>query len=140
MRRRIGLLRISSAIPERGEPATISPAIHNVLDSGYETALAQSVTITVPEAQDAIVCLGSIYSYRNLINVVRAYAHYVATGGNASLFLAGAAGDEATVNALRAEIKRVSAGKIVLFDKGLSRAECRAVFSEARAVIQPSVI
>ncbi|WP_141244313.1 glycosyltransferase [Dietzia natronolimnaea] len=140
MRKRIGLLRISSAIPERGDPKTMSPVIHNVLDSGYEAALLESSTITVPEAQDAIVCLGSVYSYRNMDSVVRAYERYVTTGGNAPLFLAGAPGDRATVNALKQSISSVSAGQITLVEKGLKRAECLAAFRDARVVIQSSVI
>lgn len=138
MRSRLGLLRISSAIPARGNPATISPVIHNVLDSGYETALAESSDHTVPEAVGAIVSIGSMHSYRNMINVVRAHTEFVRQGGNTPLFLAGSPGDPQVLNELMREIANQETGLIRLRTTPLTRPECLAAFRDAQLVVQAS--
>lgn len=140
MRSRLGLLRISSAIPALGNPDTISPVIHNVLDSGYETALATSSDLAISEAVGAIVSIGSMHSYRNMINVVRAHTEFVRQGGDTPLFLAGAPGDPQVLDALKRMIANQGTDLIRFRTTPLTRPECLAAFRDAQLVVQASLV
>lgn len=136
-RRAMGVMRISSSIPAINTNS--SPVIHNVLDAGFEEALTVSWSTPVPKSvHGAFVSLGSVNSYRNLVNLIRGYGLYRKEGGSRQLWIAGPTG---AVKA-RQEIERVvraTDGVTVLWQP-LSRPECLAVFRTASAVILPSKV
>lgn len=135
IRRATAVLRISSAIPATNR--NTSPVIHNVLDVGFERDLRKSHSVEVDiEAANAFVSVGSINSYRNLVNTIRGYRRYRAAGGTRRLWLAGPPGSASS----RKQIERAVDGAedITIRWRSLSRPECLAVLRSAAAVILPS--
>lgn len=137
LRRAVGVIRISSAIPAISH--TSSPVIHNVLDMGFEEDLIASQSSTVDEAAvGAFVSIGSINSYRNLVTTIDGFQRYRAAGGNRRLWIAGAAGSEGA----RREVERAAQGTegVTIRWKAFERADCLAALRAAAAVILPSKV
>jgi len=130
-------MRISSSIPAIN--ANSSPVIHNVLDTGFEGALESSWTATVPESlAGAFVCLGSVNSYRNIVNLIRGYRRYRDAGGTRRLWIAGPPGARRP----REQIEHVAASTtgVTIIWRSLSRPECLAALRSASAVVLPSKV
>src|SRR5699024_974471 len=95
LRRASAMLRISSVIPTTVDTPS-SPVIHNVLDGGFEEALAASTSRQSPW-QGHVVSIGSLHSYRNVPGLIAGYHRYRDAGGQAPLIVAGPAGSPAAV-------------------------------------------
>lgn len=135
LRSAAAVMRISSSIPPLN--AHSSPVIHNVLDTGFEEALLASRRLSSEDgAVGAFVSIGSVYSYRNLVNTIYGYRRYRANGGTRPLWLAGNAGSVRSRN----EVERAAAGAdgITIRWQSLARPECLALLRCAGAVILPS--
>ncbi|MDQ1711645.1 MAG: hypothetical protein QOE45_1095 [Frankiaceae bacterium] len=133
MRRSLGVLRISGAIPRRGRSA--SNGLHNVLDAAFDDLVA------APGAEPDVptpflLCAGSISSYRNLARLVAAHRSYRASGGGLSLVVAGggAARSEADLRA------RVAGDPAVTYVGPQSRAGILALLRASHAAVFPSLV
>lgn len=90
MRRAIGVVRLSSAIPKPNDaPSRLVP---NVLDPGYERALAfdGSLPEWIRSAEGSFLSVGSISPYRNFPRLLEAHALYREHGGRRPLVIVGA--------------------------------------------------
>lgn len=137
MRMASAVMRISSAIPSINRNS--SPVIHNVLDTGFESDLIASQPLTVEdEAVGAFVSVGSINSYRNIVNMINGYRRYRANGGRRRLWIAGSPGSANSRN----EIERFASGTegLIVRWRSLERPECLAALRSAAAVILPSKV
>lgn len=134
LRRAVGVLRVSGAIPEIN-PNT-SPVIHHVLDSGFESALVESSQCRVDDAEGKIVSIGSLHSYRNLANLVLGFRRYREQGGRRELWLAGPPGSAAAARALDQAVNATQGVKVRR--EALSRTECLSALRSAAAVVLPS--
>lgn len=133
-RRACGLLRISEAIPAHPTSPT-SDVIHNVLDSGFEDALATADARKVPEAAGAIVCVGSNYGFRDLPLLVKAYHRYRRAGGTRTLVIMGPEGQRTAERRLAAVMAE---GEGVVRRRRSTRSDCVAAMSQAHLVVFPS--
>ena len=134
LRRASAVMRISSVIPTaRHIPS--SPVIHNVLDEGFEEALAASTSRRSPWPGH-IVSIGSLHSYRNVPGLIAGYHRYRQAGGQAPLLIAGPAGSPTAVAAARSAARGVP--DITFVTNPLPRDLCLAVMREAAAVVLPS--
>lgn len=133
LRRALGVMRLSSAVPATYRQA--SPVIHNVLDTGFEKTL-QAATSIVPEAAGNFVSLGSIHSYRNLANLIAGYRRYREDGGKHRLWIAGAPGSQVAVR----QVSRAAEGVdgLTITWSSVDRMVCVAAFRTAAAVVFPS--
>lgn len=137
LRRAIGVMRISSSIPAINPNS--SPVIHNVLDTGFEEALNESSDAAVPElAVGAFVSLGSVNSYRNLVNLIRGYKQYREAGGSRRLWIAGPPGSSGARREI--ELAAGTTSGVTIRWQSLSRPECLAVLRAAAAVVLPSKV
>lgn len=135
LRRANGVMRISSSIPSINPNS--SPVIHNVLDTGFDEALVESSNVPVPElARGAFVTLGSVNSYRNLVNLVRGYKRYREAGGVRRLWIAGPPGSAGARGEI--ELAAEATTGVTIRWQALRRAECLAVLRAAAAVVLPS--
>lgn len=133
-RRAVGMVRISSALPQRSE--VVSRVFPNVLDEGFEVALKGR-----PPAEKNrlyIVCVGSICSYRNIFNLIAGYDLYREAGGSWSLRIVGPV-DSPPV--LRRIFRRTEGRDDVLVEPEFhSRARVLQLMSDSEAVVFPSLI
>jgi glycosyltransferase involved in cell wall biosynthesis len=137
MRRAAGVMRISSAIPPINSNS--SPVIHNVLDTGFEHDLITSRSAEVDsEAVGAVVSVGSLNSYRNILNTIGGYRRYRQAGGRLRLWIAGPPGSRSVQRQLERATRGVTGVTIRL--ESLSRSDCLAALRSAAAVILPSKV
>ena len=114
----------------------VSPVIHNVLDPGYELALVASRDVDAEFARGAIVSLGSVHGYRNLVTLLEAYQLYRISGGRRRLVVAGAQSNRSL--AQRLESRARNSEGVRWMGRALTRAETQAVMRVAHAVVLPS--
>lgn len=129
------IIRISEAVPAAPASPT-SEVLHNVLDRGFETALAEHNDRAAALGRDSFVCVGSNYSFRDLNVLVRAHAIYRAAGGSRRLVLVGPVGSGAAEKALHAELART--GGSVIRRPASTRAECLSALRSAHAAVCPA--
>ena len=135
-RRALAQFRTSSAIPVLTQPC--SPVLHNVLDTGFEEALAASQSTTFEPAIGHIVCIGSGYSYRNLAGLLAGYERYREMGGSRPLFVGGARGGR---RAQQAVVDRAASLPDVRLHGGvIARSQFLAALRDAAAVVLPSLV
>jgi glycosyltransferase involved in cell wall biosynthesis len=132
--RAVGTVRISEMIPRgRGRATSI---IHNVLDEGFETAQIDSQQLE-PDLADSMVCIGSIWSYRNLRRLIEAFALYRSRGGTLRLRIYGPGHRvmRSRLESETADLDWVSAPNHIL-----SRSEAIAYMRSSRATIFPALV
>lgn len=135
MRRGLGNLRISSAIPARGR-VCLDP-LHNVLDEGFEEALEKSRELTTG-TPGHIVSVGRMDSYRNLPRLVRGFAKYRRRGGRLNLEIYGPLFSRMHYRRLRDASSSVAGVRI--HEGTLGRADVVALFAHAHLVVFPSLV
>jgi len=136
-RRANGIVRISGSVPALERPS-VSPVIHNVLDTTFEEAVAKSIRLDVDDASGKIVCIGSGHSYKNLVNLIRGYEIYRESGGNLQLWIAGPPGSPRTRSDVERAASRVAG--VTLTWRRVSREVCLAAFRSAAGVVFPSLV
>ena len=134
MRAASAVLRISSAIPVVGSATRYSPVIHNVLDPGFEDALAASAEVDDSPARGRIVVVGSCYSYRNLERLIAAHQ---LLDDERELLICGPVGSKAVAHRV-GSLALDSAGVTVRWGS-LPRETCLAYFAAADTVVLPSL-
>lgn len=133
LRRASAVLRVSSSIPRLGRVDHYSPVIHNVLDPGFEEALAAADRVETTPAEGRVVTIGSCYSYRNLERLVQAH---VRSGDRRQLLVAGPVGSRALAHRLGAAAQ--GSDRVVVRWGSVSRATCLAWYRAADTVVLPS--
>lgn len=106
-----GVLRISSAIPERVSRSRHSSVVHNVLDADFERVLQDSRAKPAGCMADYILCVGQLTSYKNLERLLAGYGVYSRGGGALRLMIRGERWDEryaVRIERLAAEMPRVT--------------------------------
>ena len=135
-RRASAILRISSTIPRYSPKG--SPVFHNVLDTGFEAAALEALSIPVEPAAGRIVSIGHHFSYKNVRMLARAYRLYRQGGGNLGLLLIGAKTCKKISAAIEAELQGLP--DVALITDNLTRAECLAAMQQASVVVLPSLV
>ncbi|AVZ40297.1 MULTISPECIES: glycosyltransferase [unclassified Dietzia] len=138
MKRAHGIVRISTTIPTGPAGKPSSPIIHNVLDSGFEEALAEVKNTSIASALDKFVCVGSTFSYKNMDRLARAYKLYRDGGGTVGLYWAGAESNQKVARRIQSTLGGLSDVSIV--GSTISRIEALAAMRDAHAVILPSLV
>lgn len=136
LRRASAVMRISSAIPPRKPEPFTSPVIHNVLDTGFEAALAESSELVVHV--DGFISIGSGYSYRNLRSLISGYRLYREAGGRTPLLITGPPGGRHASRSV--EHGATETEGLSIEWRSRSRAECLALMRGADAVVLPSLV
>lgn len=137
MRRAAAVLRISSAIPVIGTAHRYSPVIHNVLDPGFDTALAEA-DAEHPDTLGAFVCIGSIQSYRNHRTILDGYERYQRLGGSHGLVIVGPVGAKSVATEIQERAGELSGVRILLGPR--PRAEILAMMRSSAGVILGSTV
>lgn len=90
MHRARGVIRIGSAVPSIGRQ--LGAPLGNVLDKGFESALAQSRGHARLVSGPHFVSIGSLTTYRGVRTLLAGYAEYKRQGGSYGLAIAGPKG------------------------------------------------
>lgn len=135
-RRALAQFRTSSAIPVLTQPC--SPVLHNVLDAGFEEALAASASATFEPAAGHIVSIGSGYSYRNLSGLLAGYERYRQMGGGKPLFIGGAPGGSRAQREV--EVAAAALPDVRLHWGAMPREQFLAALRDAAVVVLPSLV
>lgn len=138
MRGAIGIIRLSSAIPEPNCcPSRLLP---NVLDQGYERCLAfdGALPAWVRSAQDSFLSVGSVTPYRNLRRLVEAHTLYRDHGGRRRLVIVGPPMSRQLSRELSAFTTNRSAVSVVVDPQ--PRHHIVAAMRECHSVVLPSLV
>ena len=132
--RTMGTVRISSSIPARRSDGQV---LANVLDEDFETAL-DGAAEQREDLADAFVCVGSMWSYRNLPTLLRAFAGYRRRGGRLRLVIAGSP----DVDKVYRTVKEAASGMdaVSVAASAPARPEVLRMFRSAHASIFPSLV
>lgn len=133
-----GVVRISASIPVRNPNSSVPLA--NVLDAGFEQALRDANFSGRHERQavrNAIVCIGDVYSYRNVGRLIEGYSRYRAGGGRCALVIAGKCPSKTLTAALRRQANRTRGVSLQL--RTMTRSEVLTMLQHASGIIFPSL-
>jgi glycosyltransferase involved in cell wall biosynthesis len=134
LRRTAGLIRISEAIPDPSGSGL--PILHNVLDGEFESDLQEAKSIET-DAHDAIVCLGSLGTYRNVGRLLQAFDEYRHRGGRLRLVVQGPA-----TKRLAQSIRRAAESRpfLTINPAPLPRPHVLAMFRDCRIAVFPALV
>lgn len=134
LRRAVGTIRISGAIPDPGQ--SVLPTLHNVLDDGFESNLEAASCIETG-LSDAVLCVGSIGTYRNVERLICAFDRYHKTNRGTRLLLQGP-----VARSLKGTIGGMSARRpyVTLNAGSMERAHVLAAFRDCRLAVFPSLV
>lgn len=138
LRRAAAVMRISTAVPLRGQKVPNSPIIPNVLDTGFEEAISTLDLEPRSSTNGSFVCIGSTFSYKNIERLVAAYKLYRDGGGSAGLFLAGAPSNPKVYSRVQSALEGLD--KVTIVGRPIDRHQALHFMRRARAVVLPSLV